>query len=273
MKKKLLFVFILSAGILLASCGNQETGQDIGSDQDRTVGAYQFSAEQGGEGGAGTGSGDQSGEGKPGDDLAGVEASPSGKGDGEAEESWEEEEAFLSDQILHIGETLQVMYYKDENTLCPELEFTLQKAGLYDSMEAAGLGNVEHEEEAEVYDKDGNPEECSIAGMRILSCDLTARNIDAVGGSDQHISTIMLAYADPATQKVTMVSCMPVYFSASSSNVDSGEYYHYQLSQGESRDMTVAWAVPDEYEAENLYLCVTYDNRNPQDRQYIKLVD
>lgn len=270
MKKNLLSVLFLSTGILLASCGKPE---DVEFVSDKTVGDYLVSGEPMGEAGTGTGSGELSGKEMPADGLAGGDAALAGKEGGETEELYDIMEVLLSDQILHAGDTLQVMYYQDEKTLCTEQEFTLHKAGLYDSLEAAGLGNVEFEEETEVYDKDGNPEIYSTVGMRILSCDLTARNIDAVGGSDQHISTIMLAYADPDTRKVTMVSCLPVYFSASSSSVGSGEYGHYQLPKGESRDMTVAWAVPDEYEAENLYLCVTYDSRMPEERQYFKLVE
>ncbi len=298
MKKNLLSVFILTTSLLLASCSEPDSGQGAGPASDGAGSAYHSSGEPGGEAGAGMGAGNlpgdgesgggkpgdgefgggKSGEGeseggKPGDGLAGGGNSASGKEGGEAGESWEEEDIFLSDQILHAGDTLQVMYYQDENTLCQEMEFTLHKAGLYDSPEAAGLGNAELVEETEVYDRDGNPGICSIAGMKILACDLTAYNIDAVEGSNQHISAIMLACADSSTQKVTMISCMPIYFSASSSQPGSTEYYHYDLPKGESRDMTVAWAVPDGYEAENLYLCVTYDNRDSQERQYFKLID
>lgn len=273
MKKNVLSVLFLTTGILLASCGTAGGEQGDATALDTAGTGYQVSAEPGGEAGAGTAAEDPSGKEISGDGLAGGEGSSAGKEGVETEENWEEEEVFLSDQILHAGDILSVMYYQDENTLSRELDITLHKAGLYDSPEAAGLGNVEFEDETEVYDRDGNPELCSTAGMRILSCDLTVQNIDAVGGSDQHISAIMLAYADPDTRKVTMVSCAPAYFSASSSQVGSGDYYHYQLPKGDSKDMTVAWSVPDEYEAENLYLCVTYDNRDPEERQYFRLVE
>lgn len=35
--------------------------------------------------------------------------------------------------------------------------------------------------------------------------------------------------------------------------------------------MTVAWLIPEEYEAGNLHLCVTYDNREPEERLYFRL--
>lgn len=272
MKKNLLSVMLLTTGILLASCGKAEAGQDVDNPASYAAGSgYQSSAELGGTA-SGAMTGDQPGGGASGDSLAVGDVSQAGK-DVETEEMWEEEEVFLSDQILHMGDTLQVMYYQDADTMGHGLDITLNKAGLYDSPDAAGLGNADFVDEAEVYDREGNPKLCSTAGMRLLSCDLTVENIDDAQGSDQHISAIMLAYADPSTRKVTMVSCAPAYFSASSSGAGAGDYYHYQLSKGESRDMTVAWSVPDEYEAENLYLCVTYDNREPQERQYFKLID
>ena len=43
------------------------------------------------------------------------------------------------------------------------------------------------------------------------------------------------------------------------------------LPKGESKEMVVAWLIPGEYEAENLYLGVTYDNREPGERQYFRL--
>lgn len=268
MKKNLLSVLFLATSILLASCGKADGGQGGAPASDAAGSGYQSSAEPEG---STAGTGDQPGGEASGDSLAGDD-SLAGK-NADAEDMWQEEEVFLSDQILHTGDTLQVMYYQDANTLSQGLDITLNKAGLYDSPDAAGLGSVEFVDETEVYDSDGNPKLCSIAGMRLLSCDLTVQNIDAAEGSDQHISAIMLAYADPSTRKVTMVSCAPAYFSASSSQAGSGEYYHYQLPKGESRDMTVAWPVPDEYEAENLYLCVTYDNRDSRERQYFKLME
>ena len=64
---------------------------------------------------------------------------------------------------------------------------------------------------------------------------------------------------------------MPAYFSASSSSVGKSDYYHYELPKGESKEMVVAWLIPGEYEAENLYLGVTYDNKEPGERQYFRL--
>lgn len=269
MKKSFMSVMLLAASILLASCGRSWGEQGVSPAQEASPAqeikgsGSESSAEQGGTVGAGTGAGDRQG---------GEPISPADKEAGTGE-MWEEEEIFLSDEILNAGDTMQVMYYQDANTLCHGLDITLHKAGWYDSPEAAGLGSVELVEEAEVYDRDGNPQLLDTAGIRLLSCDLTIRNIDDAQGSEQHISSIMLAYADPSTKKVTIVSCGPAYFSASSSRAGAGDYYHYQLPQGESKDMTVAWPVPEEYEEENLYLCVTYDCREPAERQYFRLTD
>lgn len=271
MKKSLMSIMLLAASILLASCGRSQGEQGVSPAQAAGSG-YESSAEPGGSaGGAGTVAGDRQGGEPSGDSTGGGEVSPADKEAGTGE-MWEEEEVFLSDEILNAGDTMQVMYYQDANTLCHGLDITLHKAGVYDSPEAAGLGSVELVEEAEVYDRDGNPQLLSTAGIRLLSCDLTIQNIDDAQGSEQHISSIMLAYADPSTKKVTIVSCGPAYFSASSSRPGAGDYYHYQLPQGESKDMTVAWPVPEEYEEENLYLCVTYDSREPEERQYFRLV-
>lgn len=269
MKKNLISVLFLTTSILLASCAKADGGQGGTLASDAPGSGYQSFAEP--EGGT-AGTGDQPGGEASGDSLAEGDDSLTGK-NADAEDMWQEEEVLLSDQILSVGDTLQVMYYQDANTLSQGLDITLNRAGLYDSPDAAGLGSVEFVDETEVYDCDGNPKLCSTAGMRLLSCDLTVQNIDAAEGSDQHISAIMLAYADPSTRKVTMVSCAPAYFSASSSQAGSEDYYHYQLPKGESRDMTVAWSVPDGYEAEDLYLCVSYDSRAPRDRQYFKLME
>lgn len=128
-------------------------------------------------------------------------------------------------------------------------------------------------EETENYDLSGNPMMYGIDEAGILTCNLTIRNVNVEEGDDLHIGTFMIAYADPATGKVSILTSMPTYFSASSSSVDKSDYYHYELPKGESKEMVVAWLIPEEYEAENLYLCVTYDNREPGERQYFRLFE
>ena len=106
-----------------------------------------------------------------------------------------------------------------------------------------------------------------------MVCDLTIKNLDENSDGDLHIGEFMIAYADPSTKMVTIVSNSPAYFSASSSRLDASDYLHYQLPGGESSDMKAAWLIQDGYEPENLYLCVTYDVKNVKDRQYFRLIE
>ena len=142
---------------------------------------------------------------------------------------------------------------------------------MFDSPEAAGLNRTQMQEETENYDTSENPEWCKTEDANILVCDLNVSNISGDPDGELHISEIMIAYVDPDTGRVSIVSNAPAYFSASLSHVGASDYYHYQVPREESRNMTVAWAVQKEYEAENLYLCVTYDVREPQERQYFRV--
>ena len=183
----------------------------------------------------------------------------------------EQTDIVLSDKLLKAGETLEVLYPVDEHSLEQGLELTLQDAKLSASPEEAQLDRVLMVEETENYDLSGDPMMYGIDEAGILTCNLTIRNVNVEEGDDLHIGTFMIAYADPATGKVSILTSMPTYFSASSSSVDKSDYYHYELPKGESKEMVVAWLIPEEYEAENLYLCVTYDNREPGERQYFRL--
>lgn len=262
MKKKFSPIVALMAGALLTSCGQagDTQGSDVLADSLETVSLSSPDSES-----------DSSGE-------EGVAASdpetginPEAEKEGGKPET--EEEAFLSEHILKTGETMQIMYSEDENSLYPGLEVTLQSAEIYDSPEAASLDRTQMEPQTENYDLSGNPEWCEIDGATILSCDLAVKNLDEDLSGEQHIGELMIAYADPGTGKVTIVSCAPAYFSASSSQVGASDYYHYQLAKEESKEMKVAWLIQERYTPENLYLCVTYDMRNPEERQYFKLVE
>lgn len=184
-----------------------------------------------------------------------------------------EEEAVLSEHILKTGDTMQIMYPEGEGTLYPGLALTLHSAAWYDSPEAASLDRAQLKPETENYDLSGNPEWCQIDGARILLCNLTVVNTDKDTNGDLHIGEFMIAYADPDTRKMTIVSCAPAYFSASASQMGASDYYHYQLALDESKEMQVAWLIQEQYAPENLYLCVTYDSRSPEERQYFKLVE
>lgn len=262
MKKSVLAMVFLTACVTFASCGRQDNGRDPEV------------LEDGGEPESPGGSGERQEAGKPpAGDVTDPEAAKKALA---ADEDWTEGEALLSDQILKTGETMEILCPMDGSTLERVRELTLQGAELFGSPEEAGLDRAKMEKETEVYDLSGDPMFCGIDGARILTCNLTVRNLAGEqGGKEQeddlHIGEIMIAYVDPGTRKVSCLSCMPVYFSASSSSVGKSDYYHYAVPAGESREMTAAWLIPEEYEAENLYLCVTYDVREPEERQYFRL--
>lgn len=262
MKKRFSPIVALMASALLASCG--QAGDAQGSDAlSDTLGTVSLSSPDS--------ESDASGE----EDIAPSDPEAGSNPEAEKEGGKPEttEDTFLSEHILKTGDTLQIMYSADENTLYPALEVTLQSAASYDSPEAASLDRTHMEPQTENYDLSGNPEWCEIDGATILTCDLTVKNLDEDLGGEQHIGELMIAYADPDTGKVTMVSCAPAYFSASSSQVGASDYYHYQLAKEESKEMKVAWLIQEQYAPENLYLCVTYDMRKPEERQYLKLAE
>ena len=271
MKKKILAMTVLAACMLFASCGKESDGQGID-----TVQIMEDSGQAEPESGAsGAGGQPEAGRGMP------EAGNPSSEKSAEDElalkealvgESGEEQtEVVLSDKLLKAGDTLEVLYFVDEHTLEQGLELTLQDAKLSASPEEAQLDRALMVEETENYDLSGDPMMYSIDEAGILTCNLTIRNVNVEEGDDLHIGTFMIAYADPATGKVSILTSMPTYFSASSSSVGKSDYYHYELPKGESKEMVVAWLIPGEYEAENLYLCVTYDNREPGERQYFRL--
>lgn len=264
MKKAALFLSLLAVMALAASCGAEDELQGGGTPSG-TVGQDNSASmpPESGEAEAGAQFSDQSAE------------DPAYFGDTQKEESdyaETEEVILLSDKILTVGDTMQVMRFTDGELQEAGLEITLGGAEVFSSPEEAGLDRSQMIESTENYDTAGNPEWCGIEEGKVLLCDLTIKNLEEKSDGDQHISEIMIAYADPATGKVTIVSCAPAYFSASSSNAGASDYYHYQLSPGESRDITVSWLIQENYEAENLYLCVTYDIREQTQRQYFRLV-
>lgn len=256
--KKSLFMVVLIIGVLLTACGQGDRVQGV--DMVPVESGYESSVVSGIEASE---VGDQSM-----DDLKAAGEYDKEEGSGEVIE-----DVLLSDQILKAGDTMQIMYPKDEVTLYHGLDITLHGAKLFDSPEAAGLDRTQMLGETENYDLTGDPGWCGIDEGRILVCDLTVKNVEGDLEGELHISEIMVAYADPNTQKVTMISCTPAYFSASSSQVGASDYYHYQIHQGESKTMTVAYLIQKEYEAENVYLCVTYDAREPKERQYFRMVE
>lgn len=262
MKKKFSPIVALMVSALLTSCGQagDARGSDVLPESIETVSLSSQGSESDSSGEEETAASDS-------------EADKKQKAEKEGGKPETEEEVFLSEHILKAGDTMQIMYSADENTLYPALEVTLQSAASYDSPEAASLDRAQMEPRTEIYDLSGNPEWCEIDGATILSCILTVKNLDEDLGGEQHIGELMIAYADPDTGKVTMVTCTPAYFSASSSQVGASDYYHYQLAREESREMKVAWLIQEQYAPENLYLCVTYDMRAPEERQYFKLVE
>lgn len=213
MKKRFSPIVALMVSALLASCGQagDAQGSDALSDSLGTVSLSSPDSES-----------DNSGEEE-------ITASDSGTGDNPESEKEDgepavEEEAFLSEHILKTGDTMQIMYPEDEDTLYLGLELTLSSAAFYDSPETASLDRAQMEPQTENYDLTGNPEWCEIDGARILTCDLTVKNNDKDTNGDLHIGEFMIAYADPDTGKVTIVSCAPAYFSASSSQVGASDY-------------------------------------------------
>lgn len=293
MKKRFLSVSILMTCSLLAACSKTDgstmpetipetvegAGQSLEGESQPSEGAGQ-SLEGGSQPleGAGqsldaTASG-ESGAGTSGQKDASLEnGKDSGiKDAGKEGEYFEETETVtLSDQILGAGDTMSVLHPTDDDPENLGLDITLKEAGFYGSPEEASLDRAQMEEQTENYDVSGNPEWCGIEEGRLLVCDMTVKNVNANSGDEQHISEIMIAYADPDTGKVTIVSCAPAYLSASSSQVGASDYYHYQLSKGESKEIRVAWLIQKKYEPENLYLCVTYDAKEPGERQYFQL--
>ena len=266
MKRNALAAVVLLMGVLLTACGQADGAQgvdmvpDILADRDESSMASGIMS----SGMDVSGAGDMSMEDLKAAGMLDTEEGMEGDGEGDV---------LLSDKILKTGDTMQVIYPDNEGRLYQGLEITLHGAEVYDSPEAAGLDRAQMEEKTENYDTAGEPEWCSIDEGRILVCDLTAKNVEAGSDGDLHISEFMIAYADPDTRKVTIVSAAPAYFSASISQAGASDYYHYQLPEGESKDIKAAWLIQKEYEAENLYLCVTYDNREPEERQYFRMVE
>ena len=261
MKKKVLTMTVLAACMMLVSCG-RESGEQVID----TVRIMEDSGQAQPEGDA-SGAGEQP--------EAGNVTPEEGNS---AEEKGAEDEQALKELAAAGGEPedieteeTEILYPNDENTLEKGLEVTLGDAKLNDSPEEAQLDRALMEKSTENYDLSGEPSFCGIDEARILTCNLTVKNVNVEREDGLHMSEIMVAYADPATGKVSLLTCMPVYFSASSSKVGESDYYHYAIPKGESKDMTVAWSVPEEYEAENLYLGVCYDVREPQERQYFRL--
>lgn len=275
MKKKVLTMTVLAACMMLASCG-RESGEQVidtvqimeDSGQAQSEGDASGAGEQPEAGSVTPEEGNSAEEKKAADEQALKELAAAG---GEPEDTGTEETVFLSGKILKAGETMEILYPNDDNTLEKGLEVTLGDAKLNDSPEEAQLDRALMKKSTENYDLSGEPSFCGIDEARILTCNLTVKNVNVEREDGLHMSEIMVAYADPATGKVSLLTCMPVYFSASSSKVGESDYYHYAIPKGESKDMTVAWLVPEEYEAENLYLGVCYDVREPQERQYFRL--
>lgn len=266
MKKGIVSMCVLTTCVLLCSCGQGSSGQEgdrISGESD----SYQLELEDGLP---------ECGEvPEPYADMpkCGEPAEPQGSG-GEAddlESAVEQGDVLLSEKLLRAGDTLEVLYPTDESTFEKGLEVALKEANLHKTPEEASLDRELMTKETENYDLSGNPLFYSIDEAGILTCNLTIKNVNVEEGEDLHISELMIAYVDPATQKVSMVSCMPVYFSASSSKVGASDYYHYAIPKEESKDMTVAWLIPKEYQAKDLYLGVAYDVREPQERQYFQL--
>lgn len=253
MKKTFLFTCILTAGILLAACGLKDNAPE----KDPAQGA----GESGISESVAPKTEDSSMEEPIQDDI-------SVKQDSDYESV--EGEALLSDKILSAGDTMQVLYPIDDTLTETELNITLHEAKFFHSPEEAGLDRAQMKPETENYDVLGDPVWCSIEQGNLLVCDITVENAASESG-DLHIGTIMISYADPETKKVTIISCSPAYFSASSSKIGASDYLHYQLPKGESRDITAVWLIQKEYEVENLYLGITYDIRVPGERQYFQI--
>ncbi len=274
MKKNVMFVSLLMAGVLLASCGKADPGPGT----DMVPGTVESDVSQGvetGVGGSQEGGGEVPAEGQtggnPGQGALDPEAEKSLAAQEAGEGAWEEGETRLSDKILENGDTLQVMDISNDNELYPGLEVTLKSAKLFDSPEAASLDRTQMLENTENYDMTGEPVWCSIEEGKLLVCDLAVKNLEEESDGDQHVGSLMIAYADPDTGKVSMVTCAPAYFPATASVLGASDYYHYRLAAGESRDMTVGWLIQGEYEIENLYLCVAYDAREQEERQYFQI--
>lgn len=270
MKKNVLALTLVAVCMMFASCGKEsdEPGSDmvpatVGDSQQAESGDPVSDEREQPE------AGDQASQPQ---DLSAEKADEQTQKELAAGESGEEQtDVLLSDKLLKAGDTMEVLYPADEQTLEPGLEVTLRSAKLSATPEEAQLDRALMEERTENYDLSGNPVSCGIDEAEILTCDLTVRNVNEEQGEDLHIGELMIAYGDPTTGKVSILSSMPVYFSASSSSVGKSDYYHYALPKGESKEMTVAWLIPGEYEAENLFLGVTYDNKEPVERQYFRL--
>lgn len=263
MRKYVYVTLVLMLGLLLASCGRGDEAQG----RDMVPGTAESGGSSPGKADTSTSKADEPAA----DSAAGDEAMKSEMA--ETTEDWTEEEALLSEHILKAGDTMQVMYPNNDNTLYHGLDLTLHGAELYGSLEEAGFDKTQVREETENYDTSGDPQWCSVDGARVLVCDLTVKNLDEESDGDLHMGEFMIAYADPVTRKVTIISCDPVYFSASSSRLEASDYFHYQLPCGESKDMKTAWLIQDGYEAENLYLCVTYDVKDVEEREYFRLIE
>lgn len=274
MKKNVMFVSLLIAGVLLASCGKAEPAPGTDIVPGTVEGSVSQDVEHG-VGGSEEGGGEVTAEGQtggnPGQGSLDPEAEKSLAAQEAGDDAWEEEEIRLSDKILEKGDTMQVMDISDANELYPGLEVTLKGAKLFDSPEAASLDRAQMLESTENYDEAGEPVWCSIEEGKLLICDLTVKNLEEESDGDLHIGSLMIAYVDPDTGKVSMVTSAPAYFPATASVLDASDYYHYRLAAGESKDMTVGWLVQEEYEIENLYLCVAYDAREQVERQYFQL--
>lgn len=170
-----------------------------------------------------------------------------------------------------MGETVEAFELRGEAVPHHILNYELTDAKLYSSPEEAAIQR-EQMVNASFYNLpsgDGEIVYKDIAEFSLLVCDINIKNIDA---EYLNIAALSLIYMEPDSKETKCITD-PCYFSKSISidEPNNSDYFHYELSKGDSMDAKVAWVVDtDVYDKNNFYLCTSYGG-DESVVKYIKL--
>ncbi len=177
------------------------------------------------------------------------------------------------EQFGKIGEAVSGIDVQNGKTVEDALRYTVTKADLFDSFTDAGL-DIETEdmiEEEGLLQEDGSLAQ----GVKLLVLYVTVQNVRA--DPNQNITALRILCAESDFEGKKQASFYelypsgPVWFSNPSGKRNEAgwkDYYHYNLSVGQRKDLKAAWLVDtNQYDPKMLYLTFDYD----EDQKYIKL--
>ena len=176
-----------------------------------------------------------------------------------------------ADSVYFLGEIVEAFELRGEAVPHHILNYELTDAKLYSSPEEAAIQR-DQMVNASFYNLpsgDGEIVYKDVAEFSLLVCDINIKNIDA---EYLNIAALSLIYMEPDSRETKCITD-PCYFSKSISiaEPDNSDYFHYELSKGDSMDAKVAWAVDtDVYDKNNFYRCTSYGG-DESVVKYIKL--